>query len=63
MRAFGLWLDYVEWKALVQRGEDDPPPGDGISDMARSVILLEEDWKNLMEQYISSSDEDRQVDA
>lgn len=55
MTAFGHWLDFVDWKMAVQRGEEEPPEGDGIDDMARSVILLEERWRELMQDYVGDS--------
>lgn len=59
MKAFGQWLDYTEWKLLVQAGQDDPPPGDDISDMARSVIRLEENWRELADLYVNGATDDQ----
>lgn len=52
MKAFGLWLDYAEWKGRVQAGIEDPPEGEDVSDMARSVVSLHHDYQDLAEAYL-----------
>lgn len=52
MKAFGMYLDYVTWKARAQVGLDEPPEGDTIADMARSVINCEENYRDLVTQYV-----------
>lgn len=52
MKAFGLYLDYLEWFNEVKRGEDEPPEGDTLADMAHSVAKLEYDYQELVRQYI-----------
>lgn len=52
IKAFSMYLDYVVWKVRVQEGKEEPPEGDGISEMAQTVIFCEERWKELMEQHI-----------
>ena len=52
MTAFGRWLDYAEWKARVQAGLEDPPEGDTVSDMARSVLTLHREYTDLAEAFL-----------
>lgn len=52
MKAYGLWLDYAQWKHRVMLGEEDPPEGDDIADMARSVINCEQEYQRLAAAYI-----------
>lgn len=58
MRAFGLWLDYAEWKQRVHEGLEKPPEGDSLADMARSVIYLEEEYRRLVREYCEDTSHD-----
>jgi hypothetical protein len=52
MRAFGLWLDWMEFAQEVQRGEVDPPEGSDFGDMVRTGIGLREKYENMSTAYI-----------
>lgn len=57
MKSFGLWLDYARWKMRAQNGIEDFPEGDDISDMARSVVTCEENYKAAANEYIHGKEQ------
>lgn len=52
MKSFGLYIDYTVWFGRVKAGLEEPPEGDDISDMARSVANCEAAYREELDAYI-----------
>ena len=55
MTAFGVYLDWAFWMAAVKRGEESPPEGDNLADMAKSLAQLELAYQERLQEFISQA--------
>jgi len=52
MKAFGKYLDHVEWFSRIKRGEAEYPPGYDASYFARYAQQLQSDYERKMDEYL-----------
>ena len=57
MKAFGEYLDWIDWLDNVKRGAEEPPERDTVADMARGAGNLEERYINLISDFIALKEE------
>lgn len=57
MRAYGQYLDWVEWFAAIKRGDEDCPEELTYHDFAMEAKSREAMWQEKMNQFIHQTTE------
>lgn len=58
MKAFGDYVDWVEWLNNVKLGLEDPPEGETIGDMALGAKRLEARYRKRLSEYLGIHEEE-----